>query len=93
MIERELSIKISIESIEIKSLFFVDGALDSISLYDMKIDEKKHLPSRDPQANYRHSDLSQFCESFNGLWFSKLNAFFIFSQNKLKYNRKRDKLS
>ena len=30
MVERELSFKISIESVEIKSLFFIDGTLDQM---------------------------------------------------------------
>ena len=36
---RELSIQISIESVEMKSLFFIDGTLDSIIIYNMKNDE------------------------------------------------------
>ena len=39
MTERELSIQISIESVDIKSLLFIDGTLDSIIIYDMKNDE------------------------------------------------------
>ena len=42
MIERELSTEISIEYVEIKSLFFhffIDGTLDSIIIYNMKDDE------------------------------------------------------
>ena len=36
MLERELSIQISIESVEIKSLFYIDGTLESIIIYNMK---------------------------------------------------------
>ena len=39
MIERELSIQISMESVEIKSLFFIDGTLVSIIIYKTKNDE------------------------------------------------------
>ena len=39
MIERELSIEISIEYVEINLFFFVDGTLDSIIIYNMKDDE------------------------------------------------------
>ena len=39
MIERVLSIQICIDSVEIKTLFFTDGILDSIIIYDMKNDE------------------------------------------------------
>ena len=40
-LERELSVQISIdlEFVEIKSLFFIDGTLDSIIIYNMKNDE------------------------------------------------------
>ena len=41
MKERELSIQISIESVEIKSLFLIDGTLDSIIINNMKNDEQK----------------------------------------------------
>ena len=39
MLERELSIQISIESVEIKSLFYIDDTLESIIIYNMKNDE------------------------------------------------------
>ena len=35
MIERDLSIQISIESVKIISLFFIDGTLDSLIIYNM----------------------------------------------------------
>ena len=39
MIEKALSIQIDIESMEIKSLFFIVGIIDRINIYDMKNDE------------------------------------------------------
>ena len=39
MIEWDLSIQISIKSVKIISLFFIDGTLDSLIIYNMKNDE------------------------------------------------------
>ena len=42
MIERELSIQINIESVEIKSLFFIDGTLESIIIYTVELQWLEH---------------------------------------------------
>ena len=39
MIERVVSIQISIKLVEIKSIFFIDDTLDCIIIYCMKNDE------------------------------------------------------
>ena len=52
MIERELSIQISTESVEIKSLFFIDDTLDSIIIYNiMKKMIKKEILLQVPVAD------------------------------------------
>ena len=39
MIERVLSVQLSQESVEIKTLFFIVGTLDSIIIHNVKNDE------------------------------------------------------
>ena len=54
MIERQLSIQVSIEPVEMKSLiFFINGNLDSIIIYNMKNNDKSNIATSPCGCNSR----------------------------------------